>query len=135
MPPCVTGRRSASLLTVTSVVSRMGIASTRSGSSMVATVVPAARPARREAERGEEEPEQLAPRVPHEHLRTARTEVERKEAEAGEREGEREHEDEVVLVDGRGVDREVEARHRRERRGEAVHVVEEVEGVRDADEP
>ena len=41
MPPWVTGRRSASRLTVTSVVSRIGIASTSSGSSIVATVVPA----------------------------------------------------------------------------------------------
>ena len=92
-------------------------------------------PARRQAERREEEPQELAPRVAHEHLRAARTEVEGKEAEACEREREREHEDEVVLVDRRRVDREVEARHRRERRGEAVHVVEEVERVRDADEP
>ena len=41
VPPWVTGRRSTSRTTVTSVVSRIGIASTSSGSSIVATVVPA----------------------------------------------------------------------------------------------
>ena len=41
MPPCETGRRSSSRTIVTSVVSRIGIASTSSGSSVVASVVPA----------------------------------------------------------------------------------------------
>ena len=40
-PPCVTGRFSTSRAIVTSVVSRIGIASTSSGSRIVATVVPA----------------------------------------------------------------------------------------------
>ena len=94
------------------------------------------RPARRERKGGEQEPEQLAARVAHEGTRAAgRPEVERQEAGAGEREGQREHEHEVVLVHGRGVDREVDARDRGERGGEAVHVVEQVERVRDPDEP
>ena len=65
----------------------------------------------------------------------ARAEVERQEATAGEPEREREDEHEVVRVHGDGVDGEVRAGDRGERCGEAVHVVEEVEGVRDPDEP
>ena len=41
MPPCVTGRRSSVRRTVTSVVSRMGIASTSSGSRTLVSVAPA----------------------------------------------------------------------------------------------
>ena len=55
--------------------------------------------------------------------------------EAGEPERKREREDEVVLVDRGSVDREVGARDGRERRREPVHVVEEVEGVGDPDQP
>ena len=62
-------------------------------------------------------------------------EVERQEAEAGEAERERERERQVVLVQRRGVDREVAAGDRGQRRGEPVHVVEQVERVGDADEP
>ena len=43
--------------------------------------------------------------------------------------------DSVIRVNGHGVDREEEERDRGERRGEPVHVVEQVEGVRDPDEP
>ena len=46
-----------------------------------------------------------------------------------------EDEDGVVLVLRQGVDREVRARDDRERRRQAVHVVEQVERVRDPDEP
>ena len=97
---------------------------------------PGDRPARRERERREREAEHLAPRVAHEHVRgAAGPQVEREEAGAREPEREREHEHGVVRMLGCGVDREVAARDRRERRGEPVHVVEEVEGVRDPDEP
>ena len=41
----------------------------------------------------------------------------------------------MVLVHGEGVDREEQSRDPRERRRQAVHVVEEVEGVRHAHEP
>ena len=94
------------------------------------------RPARGERQRGEQEPEQLAARVAHERARAAgRPEVEGQEAGAREGEREREDEHEIVLVHRRRVDREVDARDRGERRGQAVHVVEQVERVRDADEP
>ena len=136
VPPWVTGRRSASRRTVTSVVSRIGIASTRSGSSIVATRRSRRRPAGREAERAEQEAEQLAAAVAHEDARpVARPQVEREEAEAGEGQREREDEDEVVRMRRRRVDREVEACDGRERRRQAVHVVEQVEGVGDPHEP
>ena len=94
------------------------------------------RPARRERERREREPDHHASRVAHEHrCSAARPQVEREEAGAGEPEREREREHCVVLVLGHGVDREVRARDDGKRRREPVHVVEEVEGVRDADEP
>ena len=48
---------------------------------------------------------------------------------------ERKDEHDVVLVSRGGVDGEVTARDRRERRCETVHVVQQVEGVRDAHEP
>ena len=135
-PPSVTGRFSRRRITVTSVVSRIGTASTSSGSSIVATVVPAVVQLAARPERGEHEAEHLAARVAHEHGRAlARSQIEGQEAEAREAERECEHEDDVVLVGRGGVDREVAARDRRERRGEPVHVVEQVEGVGDADEP
>ena len=97
---------------------------------------PGRRPACREPECGEQEAEHLAPRVSHEDEGvTARAKVEGQESAAGEPEREREHEHEVVRVDGNGVDREVRAGDRGEGGGQAVHVVEEVEGVRDPDEP
>ena len=137
MPPCVTGRRSARRRTVTSVVSRIGIASTSSGRSVDRrNGRPGGRPARREPERGEHEAEHLAAPVAHEDVGAAAgAEVEREEAETREREREREDEHEVVLVHRRRVYREVEARHGRERRREAVHVVQQVERVRDPHEP
>ena len=93
-------------------------------------------PAREQAEAGEDEAEHLAARVAHEDRRgPAGADVEGEEAEAGERERQREHEHEVVLVHGGGVDREVAGGDRGERRGEAVHVVEQVERVRHPDEP
>ena len=66
MPPCVTGRRSSVRRTVTSVVSRIGIASTSSGSSDVASVVPAVVQLEASAERGEPEADHLAAGVAHE---------------------------------------------------------------------
>ena len=67
--------------------------------------------------------------------RPSRPQVERQEADARERAGEREGEDEVARVHGDRVDREEAERDRGERRREAVHVVEQVERVRHADEP
>ncbi len=97
---------------------------------------PGHRPARREREGGEPEPEHLAPRVAHEHRRAApRAQVEREEPRAREAEREREDEHRLVLVLRQRVDREVRARDRGQRRREPVHVVEQVEGVRDPDEP
>jgi hypothetical protein len=93
-------------------------------------------PAGREAEGAEREAEHLAARVAHEDERgLAGTEVEEQEAEAGEAEAEREHEQQPLLVDGDGVDREEDGRDQRERPGQAVHVVEQVEGVGHPHEP
>ena len=93
-------------------------------------------PAGSERERGEAEAEHLAPGVAHEHDGPAsRSQVEREEPRARESEREREHKDGLVLVLGQSVDREVAAGDDRERRRQAVHVVEEVERVRDPDEP
>ena len=61
--------------------------------------------------------------------------VEREEAAAGEAEREREASTVSFGCAVDRVDREVSAGDDRERRGEAVHVVEQVERVRDADEP
>ena len=92
-------------------------------------------PAGREADAGEPEAEQLAACVAHEDGGAARPEVAREEADAREPERERERQHEVAVVHGRCVDREVRAGDRRQRRGEAVHVVEEVERIRDPDQP
>ena len=64
-----------------------------------------------------------------------RAQVERQEACARERSGEREGEREVARMDGDRVDREEGERDPGHRRRQPVHVVEQVEGVRDADEP
>ncbi len=64
-----------------------------------------------------------------------RPQVEREEAAAREAERDRQREHGLVLVRRQRVDREVGARDDRQRRRETVHVVEQVEGVRDADEP
>ena len=121
---------------MTSVVSRIGTARISSGRSSVATVVPAtfqldARPSAASAKPSTwlpESPMKIAAGCPGRRLNG-------RKAEAREAEREREHEHEIVAVDGRRVDREIGAGDRRERRGEAVHVVEQVEGVRDPDEP
>ena len=121
---------------MTSVVSRIGTASTRIGSNSVATVVPATFQLAVEPECGEREAEHLAAGVAHEDSRGAlRPQVERQEAGARERERKREREHGVVRVDRDRVDREEDGRDRCERRREAVHVVEQVEGVRHPDEP
>ena len=57
------------------------------------------------------------------------------EAQARETDAEGDRKRDVVWVNGHGVDREVGTRDRREGRGEPVHVVEQVEGVRHPDEP
>ena len=93
-------------------------------------------PARQQAERGEREPDHLASRVAHEDGgRLARPEVERQEAGDREREGERDDEQQVVGVDRHGVDGEEGGGDHGERPREPVHVVEQVERVRHADEP
>ena len=94
------------------------------------------RPARRERERREPEADHLASRVAHEERRApARPQVEGEEAETGAAEGESDDEHEVALVAGDRLDCEDGTRHRRQRGGEAVHVVEQVERVRDPNEP
>ncbi len=93
-------------------------------------------PARRQAERGEREAEQLRAGVAHEDERLlAGAQVERQEAEdaRAERDGDDEHEPRLVLEPG--VDREERERDHGEARREPVHVVEQVEGVRHPDEP
>ncbi len=121
---------------MTSVVSRIGIGQYQQRQEHGGDGRSRRRPAGGEPECGEHEPEHLAARVTHEHGRAAaRTQVERQEAEAGKAEREREHEHDVVLVRGRRVDREVATGDGGERRGEPVHVVEQVERVRDPDEP
>ncbi len=64
-----------------------------------------------------------------------RAEVVRQEPAARARARERDREVHVVGVDRDGVDREERERDPCERRGEAVHVVEQVERVRHPDEP
>ena len=94
------------------------------------------RPARCERERGEAEADHLAAGVAHEDARAAAgTQVEGEEADAGAAEGERDDERELARVLVEGGDSEDCAGDGRERRGQAVHVVEQVEGVRDPDEP
>ena len=93
-------------------------------------------PARGQPERGEHEPEHLAAGVAHEHRRrSAGAEVEGEEPERREPDRQREHEQQVLLVQVHGVDREERGGDHRQRPGEAVHVVEQVEGVRHADQP
>ena len=112
------------------------MARTIKGRRTVATVVPAAVQLAASPDAGQPESEQLAASVAHEDGRlSAATEVVRQEAEAGESERERQDDDEVVVVDRRAVDREVRTGNRGERCGEAVHVVEEIERVRDPHEP
>ena len=87
-------------------------------------------------ERGQCQPDHLAARVAHEYGGgLPRPEVEREKAGDGERKCERDHEQKVVVVDPDGIDREEDRRHDGEAPGEAVHVVEEVEGVRHRHEP
>ena len=135
-PPCVTGRFSTSRAIVTSVVSRIGIASTRSGRRIVATVVPATVQL---AARASEASANPITRLPESPMKTAAPRRGlrlngRKPAHASPRASD-EGEDRVVLVLRDRVDREVRTRDDRERRREAVHVVEQVERVRDPDEP
>ena len=67
--------------------------------------------------------------------RSRRPQVEGEEADAGPAERERDGQARLARVPHDRIDREDGARHRGERRGQAVHVVEEVERVRDPDEP
>jgi hypothetical protein len=94
------------------------------------------RPARGERERGEREAQHLAARVAHENRGAAApAQVERQEARAGEREREREDEHEPARILRHRVERVVAASDDGQRRREAVHVVQQVERVRDPDEP
>ena len=121
---------------MTSVVSRIGTASTRIGSSSVATVEPAtvqlaARPSEASAK-----PSTWLPLSPmNTAAGPAEAEVVRQEAEAGEADAEREEGDEAVRVDRVRVDGEERAGDRGEGRRQPVHVVEQIERVRHPDEP
>ncbi len=121
---------------MTSVVSRIGTASTRIGSKSVATVVPATFQLAERPSAASVKPSTCEPESP---MKTSallpRPEVEGQEAGTGERPCERDREDGVARVDGDRVDREERERDRRKGRGEPVHVVEQVERVRHADEP
>ena len=136
MPPCVTGRRSSVRRTVTSVVSRIGIASTSSGSRTLVSVAPAVVQLDASASAASPKPITWLPESP---MKTAARfrgpQVEGQEADTRAAERERDDEAELARVAGDRVDREDGARDRGERRGQAVHVVEQVEGVRDPDEP
>ena len=135
-PPCVTGRFSTRRAIVTSVVSRIGIASTSSGRRIVATVVPATVQLAASASDASPNPISWLPESPMKTTAPRRgRRLYGQEAETREAEREREGEDDLVLVLGQRVDREVGAGDDREGRCEAVHVVEEVERVRDAHEP
>ena len=91
------------------------MASTSSGRSTVAKVVPATVQLEASAREASPKPRAWTARVPHEHRRLASgPEVEGQERDAREAERKRQDEDGVVLVLGRGVDREVAARDRRE---------------------
>ena len=93
-------------------------------------------PARRQAERCEQEAEHLAAGVAHEDRgRLAVAQIEREETRAGECERERQCQDAVALVDLERVDGEEHGGDRGESRRKAVHVVEQVERVRHPDEP
>ena len=83
---------------MTSVVSRIGIASTSSGSSTVATVVPAAVQLAASPSAASTKPSSWLPESPMKTRRLSpEPQVVREEAEAGEAEREREDEDEVVV--------------------------------------
>lgn len=107
----------------------------RIGRSSVATVVPATFQLA-ERPRAASVIEYLRPGVAHEDERlSARAQVEGQEAGTGERAGEREREHRVARVDRHCVDCKEGKGDRSQARGEPVHVVEEVERVRHADEP
>ena len=67
--------------------------------------------------------------------RLAGPEVEEQEAEGCERQADREHQQQPLLVHGQRVDREEGGGDQPECPGEAVHVVEQVERVRHSDQP
>ena len=135
-PPCETGLRSRIRTIVTSVVSRIGIARISSGSSTVATVVPATVQLDASANDASAKPSTWLPESPMNTwaARPGRR-LNGRKPDAREPERDREREHGVVRVLGRRVDREVRAGDRRQRRREPVHVVEQVERVRDPDEP
>ena len=113
-PPCAIGRPSTTRTAVTSAVSRIGTARIEQRQQQRRDRRLGHLPARRQAERGEHEAEHLAPRVAHEHgRRLARAEVEGQEAERRAADREREHEQQALLVQVDGVDREERRRRRR----------------------
>ena len=122
---------------MTSAVSRIGTASTRIGSSSVATVVSATFQLAASAERREREPEHLAARVAHEDGgRLAGRRLKGRKPTQASRDGERERR--ARRRSGASVTASIAknaAGDRGERRREAVHVVEQVERVRHPDEP
>ena len=121
---------------VTSVVSSTGTASTRIGRRSVATVDPAtfqlaARPSAASAKPSTcapESPMKTSALPPGRRLNGRNPAHAHAPASANAR-------SRAIRVDGDGVDREEPERDPGERRREAVHVVEQVERVRHADEP
>ena len=96
-PPCVTGRPSSSRTTVTSVVSRIGTASTSSGRRSVATVEPATVQLDASPSEPSAKPSTWLPLSPmNTAAGPAQAKVVRQEAEASEADGEREERDHVV---------------------------------------
>ena len=136
MPPCVTGRRSSVRRTVTSVVSRIGIASTSSGSRTLVSVAPAVVQLEASASDASPKPITWLPESPMNTAagRPGRRLNGRKPTHAPPS-ASATTSAEVSLVGRDRVDGEHRARDGGERGREPVHVVEQVEGVRDPDQP
>ena len=135
-PPCVDRATFEERTTVTSVVSRIGTASTMIGSESVATVEPATVQLDASPSAASANPSTWLPLSPMNTAagRRRRRLYGRKPMQAKQMPSESVA-IEVARVHRERVDREEGAGDRRERRSEAVHVVEKVEGVRHPDEP
>ena len=136
MPPCVTGRRSRVRRTVTRVVSRIGIASTSSGSTMPVSVAPAVVQLEASASEASPKPITWLPESPMKTtaLRPGLRLNGRKPTQAPPSASARTSRELARVLRDR-IDGEHGAGDRRERRGQPVHVVEQVERVRDPDQP
>ncbi len=136
MPPWVTGRRSSVRRTVTSVVSRIGIASTSSGSTRLVSVAPAVVQLDASASEARPKPSTWLPESPMKTraLRPGRRLKGRKPRQAPPSASATTSASSPESCVERG-EREDGAGDRGERRCQPVHVVEQVERVRDPDEP